>query len=63
MTRRMCWVNSVQFDCDINIKLPQLPDLLSDSQTVTETDVIVSPAPSDIDNTEDANLEAIFADW
>jgi len=50
-------------DCDIDMKSPQLLDLLSDSPPVTETDVIVSPAPSALDNTEDVDLEAIFADW
>ena len=51
-----------EVDCDIDIKSPRLLDLLSDSLTVTETDVIVSPAPSAVDNTEDVDLEAIFAD-
>ncbi|KAF8227932.1 hypothetical protein L208DRAFT_1404681 [Tricholoma matsutake] len=35
-----------EVDCDIDIKSSQLLDLLTDSPTVTETDVIVSPAPS-----------------
>jgi hypothetical protein len=52
-----------EVDCNINIKLPWLLDLLSDSLTVTETDVMAPPAPSAIHNTEDTDLEAIFADW
>jgi hypothetical protein len=47
---------------DIDMKLPWLFDLLSDSSMVTETDVM-APAPSAIYNTEDTNLEAIFTDW
>jgi len=50
-------------DCDINIKSPRLLDLLSDSPIVTETDVMVSPAPSAVDDTEDTDLGAIFTDW
>jgi hypothetical protein len=50
-----------EVDCDIDIKSPRLLDLLSDSPIVTETDVIVSPAPSAVD--KDTDLEAIFADW
>ncbi|KAF8223212.1 hypothetical protein L208DRAFT_1412189, partial [Tricholoma matsutake] len=52
-----------EVDCDIDIKSSRLLDLLTDSPTVTETDVILSPAPSAIDNTEDAHIEANFADW
>jgi hypothetical protein len=48
-----------EVDCDINIKLPWLLNLLSDSLMVTETDVMAPPAPS----TEDTDLEANFADW
>jgi len=58
-----------EVDCNINIKSPHC--LLSyfiscqdsDSPTVMETDAIISSAPSAVDNAEDANLEALFADW
>jgi hypothetical protein len=49
--------------CDINIKSPRLLDLLSDCPMVTENDVMASPAPSAIHNTEGTDLEAIFTDW
>jgi hypothetical protein len=56
------WV-AFEVDCNINIKSPQLLDLLSDNLMVTETDVMTPPAPSAIHNTVGTNLEAIFTDW
>jgi hypothetical protein len=47
-------------DCNINIKLPWLLNLLSDSPTITEIDMIAPPALSAIHNTENTDLEAIF---